>query len=202
MTNKNQEGRIVRISGPVIEADGMRGSKMYDVVRVGEENLIGEIIRLNEDNAIIQVYEDTVGLKPGEKVISTDMPLSVDLGPGLLTNIYDGIQRPLPAIFSKTGDFISRGVEAPAMDRKKKWHFKPTVKAGDKVRIKDRKDWPSPPGYLFANAEGTVVNWIDWEEPMEEFQDYAYVSIEKAGTGAEEFIGKCEFFRVTSLEKI
>ena len=75
-------------------------------------------------------------------------------------------------------------------------------KAGDKVRIKDRKDWPSPPGYLFANAEGTVVNWIDWEEPLEEFQDYAYVSIEKAGTGAEEFIGKCEFFRVTSLEKI
>jgi V/A-type H+-transporting ATPase subunit A len=133
MTNKEKKGRIVRISGPVIEADGMRGSKMYDVVRVGEENLIGEIIRLNEDNAIIQVYEETVGLKPGEKVISTGMPLSVDLGPGLLTNIYDGIQRPLPAIFEKTGDFISRGVEAPAVDRKKKWHFKPSVKAGDKL---------------------------------------------------------------------
>ncbi len=133
MAKKTQEGRIVRISGPVIEADGMRGAKMYDVVRVGEENLIGEIIRLNKDNAIIQVYEDTVGLKPGEKVVTTGMPLSVELGPGLLTNIYDGIQRPLPAIMDKTGDFISRGVEAYAIDRKKKWHFKPTAKAGDKV---------------------------------------------------------------------
>jgi len=133
MSNKQQEGRIVRISGPVIEADGMRGAKMYDVVRVGDENLIGEIIRLNEDNAIIQVYEDTNGLKPGEKVISTGIPLSVELGPGLLTNIYDGIQRPLPAIYKKTGDFIARGVEAPAIDRKKKWHFKPTAKAGDKI---------------------------------------------------------------------
>ncbi|MCK5637052.1 MAG: V-type ATP synthase subunit A, partial [Thermoplasmatales archaeon] len=92
MANKQQKGKIVRISGPVIEADGMRGAKMYDVVRVGDENLIGEIIRLNKDNAIIQVYEDTNGLKPGEKVISTGVPLSVELGPGLLTNIYDGIQ--------------------------------------------------------------------------------------------------------------
>ena len=133
MAKKTQDGRIVRISGPVIEADGMRGAKMYDVVRVGEENLIGEIIRLNKDNAIIQVYEDTVGLKPGEKVVTTGMPLSVELGPGLLTNIYDGIQRPLPAIMDKTGDFISRGVEANAIDRKKKWHFKPTAKPGDKI---------------------------------------------------------------------
>lgn len=133
MSKEVMEGKIVRISGPVIEADGMRGAKMYNVVRVGEENLIGEIIRLNEDNAIIQVYEDTSGLKPGEKVISTGMPLSVELGPGLLTSIYDGIQRPLPAIMKKTGDFISRGVEAFAIDRKKKWHFKPTAKAGDKV---------------------------------------------------------------------
>ena len=83
MSKQLKEGRIVRISGPVIEADGMRGAKMYDVVRVGEENLIGEIIRLNKDNAIIQVYEDTVGLKPGEKVVTTGMPLSVELGPGL-----------------------------------------------------------------------------------------------------------------------
>jgi len=133
MSKKSQEGKIVRISGPVIEADNMRGAKMYDVVRVGDENLIGEIIRLNRDVATIQVYEDTNGLKPGEKVISTDMPLSVELGPGLLTNIYDGIQRPLPAIYEKTGDFISRGVEAYAIDRKKKWHFKPVAKSGDKV---------------------------------------------------------------------
>jgi V/A-type H+-transporting ATPase subunit A len=131
MVKKAQTGRIVRISGPVIEADGMRGAKMYDVVKVGEENLIGEIIRLNEDNAIIQVYEDTNGLKPGEKVITTGMPLSVELGPGLLTNIYDGIQRPLPDIYKETGDFIKRGVEASALDRNKKWHFIPTAKSGD-----------------------------------------------------------------------
>jgi len=133
MVSNQQEGKIIRISGPVIEADGMRGAKMYDVVKVGEENLIGEIIRLNEDNAIIQVYEDTNGLKPNEKVVSTNMPLSVELGPGLITNIYDGIQRPLPGIEKKTGDYIERGVDVPAIDRKKKWHFKPTIKAGDQV---------------------------------------------------------------------
>ena len=134
MSEKTLKGKIVRISGPVIEADGMRGAKMYDVVRVGDENLIGEIIRLNKDNAIIQVYEDTNGLKPGEKVISTGMPLSVELGPGLLTNIYDGIQRPLPDIYKVTGDFIERGVEADALDRKKKWHFKPVIKPGEVVK--------------------------------------------------------------------
>jgi V/A-type H+-transporting ATPase subunit A len=133
MSNESHQAKIIRISGPVVEADGMRGAKMYDIVRVGEENLIGEIIRLNEDNAIIQVYEDTNGLKPGEKVILTGMPLSVELGPGLLTNIYDGIQRPLPDIQKVTGEFISRGVEVPALNRKKKWHFKPKLKAGDKV---------------------------------------------------------------------
>jgi len=137
MKKEAKQGRIIRISGPVIEADGMRGAKMYDVVRVGEENLIGEIIRLNADNAIIQVYEDTNGIKPDEKVISTDEPLSVELGPGLLTNIYDGIQRPLPDIMRKTGNFITRGVEVPALDREKKWMFKPTVKPGDIVQSCD-----------------------------------------------------------------
>jgi V/A-type H+-transporting ATPase subunit A len=132
MSNASK-GKIVKISGPVIEADAMRGAKMYDVVRVGEENLIGEIIRLDEDIATIQVYEDTNGLKPGEQVISTNEPLSVELGPGLITNIYDGIQRPLPAINKATGDFIARGVEADALDRKKKWPFTPTTKKGDKV---------------------------------------------------------------------
>jgi V/A-type H+-transporting ATPase subunit A len=126
-------GKIIRISGPVIEANNMRGSKMYDVVHVGEENLIGEIIRLHEDIATIQVYEDTNGLKPGEKVVSTGEPLSVELGPGLLTNIYDGIQRPLPSIKDLAGDFITRGIEAHALNQKKKWHFKPTIKPGSKV---------------------------------------------------------------------
>ena len=127
MAKKEQHGKITRISGPVIEADGMRGAKMYDVVRVGEEHLIGEIIRLNRDIATIQVYEDTNGLKPGEIVQTTGTPLSVSLGPGLLTNIYDGIQRPLPTIFNQTGDFIERGVETTALDEEKKWHFKPTA---------------------------------------------------------------------------
>jgi V/A-type H+-transporting ATPase subunit A len=137
MAKKTQQRKIVRISGPVIEASDMRGAKMYDVVKVGKENLIGEIIRLNEDNAIIQVYEDTNGLKPGEHVATTGMPLSVELGPGLLTNIYDGIQRPLPDIYKVTGDFIKRGVEALAIDRKKKWHFKPTVKPGNTLHSCD-----------------------------------------------------------------
>ena len=135
MHKKLQEGKINRISGPVIEADNMRGAKMYDVVRVGEENLIGEIIRLNEDIATIQVYEDTNGLKPGEKVISFDMPLSVELGPGLLTNIYDGIQRPLPTIYKETGDFISRGVEAFALDRKPSGVLKRSSSGGNDSRV-------------------------------------------------------------------
>jgi len=133
MTKDKQQGRIIRISGPVIEADGMHGAKMYDVVRVGKENLIGEIIRLHHDRATIQVYEDTNGLEPGGKVHTTGLPLSVELGPGLLTNIYDGIQRPLPTIFEQTGDFIQRGVEADALDVKKKWHFTPTAKKKDLV---------------------------------------------------------------------
>ena len=133
MTEKAQTGRIIRISGPVIEADGMKGAKMYDVVRVGEENLIGEIIRLNKEVATIQVYEDTNGLKPGETVRTTANPLSVALGPGLLTNIYDGIQRPLPTIFNQTGDFIRRGVEANALDQDKKWKFTPTIKKDEQV---------------------------------------------------------------------
>lgn len=127
-------GKIIRISGPVIEANNMRGSKMYDVVRVGTERLIGEIIRLNQDVATIQVYEDTNGLKPGEIVSSTQEPLSVELGPGLISNIYDGIQRPLPAIYSQTGDFIERGVETSPLDRKKKWRFVPRAKKGDQVK--------------------------------------------------------------------
>jgi V/A-type H+/Na+-transporting ATPase subunit A len=127
-------GKIIRISGPVIEANNMRGSKMYDVVRVGTEHLIGEIIRLNEDVATIQVYEDTNGLKPGEIVSSTQEPLSVELGPGLISNIYDGIQRPLPAIYKQTGDFIKRGVQTSPLDRKKKWRFVPRAKKGDLVK--------------------------------------------------------------------
>jgi len=126
-------GRIVRIAGPVVVAKGMRGSQMYELVRVGELNLIGEIIRLQEDLATIQVYEETSGLRPGEKVVGTGQLLSVELGPGLLTQIYDGIQRPLEIIKESTGDFIARGVSAPALPRNKKWFFTPKVKPRSKV---------------------------------------------------------------------
>jgi V/A-type H+-transporting ATPase subunit A len=126
-------GTILRISGPVIIARGMKGSKMYDVVKVGDEALRGEIIRLEGEEAVIQVYEDTTGLMIGEPVVNTELPLSVELGPGLLSSIYDGVQRPLPVLMQMSGDFIARGIYAPGLDRAKKWEFVPTVKAGDKV---------------------------------------------------------------------
>jgi V/A-type H+-transporting ATPase subunit A len=126
-------GDISRISGPVVLADHMRGSKMYDVVKVGSEELNGEIIRLDGDLAVVQVYEDTSGLKVGEKVINTETPLSVELGPGLLSSIYDGIQRPLPELVKRSGSFISRGISVPGIDKEKKWEFTATAKTGDRV---------------------------------------------------------------------
>jgi V/A-type H+-transporting ATPase subunit A len=126
-------GTISKITGPVVVAEGMTGSRMYDVVRVGNAGLMGEIIRLEGDLATIQVYEDTAGLQFGEVVESTDGPLTVELGPGLLTSIYDGIQRPLPVIAAEYGDFITRGTVVPALDRERKWPFTPTVAAGDEV---------------------------------------------------------------------
>src|SRR5713226_5739767 len=127
------DGIISRISGPVVIASGLEGPQMYDVVRIGEIGLVGEIIRLEGNKATIQVYEDTTGLRPGEKVINTKRPLSMQLGPGLLTSIYDGIQRPLNVLREQSGDFISRGLVIPALDEKKKWEFKPVKKSGDKV---------------------------------------------------------------------
>src|SRR3989338_10641273 len=111
-------GELLKISGPVVIAEKMKDARMYDVVKVGKEKLIGEIIKLNHDRATIQVYEETSGLRPGEEVANTGMPLTVELGPGLLESIYDGIQRPLKEILSKSGNFISRGVDAPGLDRK------------------------------------------------------------------------------------
>jgi V/A-type H+-transporting ATPase subunit A len=126
-------GFISRISGPVVLSDQMKGSKMYDVVKVGAEELNGEIIRLDGDQAVVQVYEDTSGLKIGEKVLNTETPLSVELGPGLLSSIYDGIQRPLPELVKKSGSFISRGISVPGIDKEKKWEFAPTARKGDRV---------------------------------------------------------------------
>jgi V/A-type H+-transporting ATPase subunit A len=130
-------GTILRISGPVIIARGMKGSKMYDVVKVGNEALRGEIIRLEGEEAVIQVYEDTTGLMVGEPVVNTEQPLSVELGPGLLSSIYDGVQRPLPVLMQKSGDFIARGIYAPGLDREKKWEFVPVVRTGDTVMTGD-----------------------------------------------------------------
>ncbi|HIQ39291.1 MAG TPA: V-type ATP synthase subunit A, partial [Methanothermococcus okinawensis] len=127
-------GKIVKIAGPVVVADEMKGSQMYEVVKVGEEKLTGEIIQLKEDRAVIQVYEETTGIKPGEPVEGTGAPLSVELGPGMLKSIYDGIQRPLTAIETKTGNiFIPRGVSVPSLPRDVKWDFVPTVNEGDYV---------------------------------------------------------------------
>ncbi|MFL2941645.1 MAG: V-type ATP synthase subunit A [Candidatus Poseidoniales archaeon] len=126
------KGEIYRVSGPVVTARGV-SPRMYDVVLVGHEKLMGEVIGLEGDDVTIQVYEDTSGVKPGEPVENTGEPLSVELGPGLLTSIYDGIQRPLPVLQDKMGDYIERGVTAPGLDHSKKWDFVPTVKAGDSV---------------------------------------------------------------------
>jgi len=128
------EGNIIKIAGPVIIADGMRGTQMYEMVKVGDAKLIGEIIELEGDTATIQVYEETAGLKPGEIVESTGGPLSVELGPGIMGSIFDGIQRPLEVIKAKTGDFIERGVDVPSIDKDKKWTFKPLAKVGDAVK--------------------------------------------------------------------
>lgn len=128
------KGYIERISGPLVVAKGMLGASMYDVVRVGDLELVGEIIELREDTASIQTYEETSGLKPGEPVVSTGAPLSVELGPGMIEQFYDGIQRPLHLIEDVArSHFISRGIAVPAIDRNKKWTFEPKVKKGDKV---------------------------------------------------------------------
>lgn len=130
-------GKIVRIAGPLVVASGLRGAKMYEVVKVGELNLIGEIIKLEGDKAYIQVYEETSGIAPGDRVFATGDLLTVELGPGLLKQIYDGIQRPLPSLRNATGDFVKRGASAPALPRDVKWDFIPNVKPGDTVEPGD-----------------------------------------------------------------
>ena len=130
-------GIITKVAGPLVIAEGMRDANMFDVVRVSKQRLIGEIIEIHGDKASIQVYEETSGLGPGEEVESTGAPLSVELGPGLIGAIYDGIQRPLNEIMKKVGNNLTRGVEVPSLDHSKKWHFCPTVKVGEKVEPGD-----------------------------------------------------------------
>ena len=130
-------GKIKKVAGPLVIAEGMRDANMYDVVRVSESRLIGEIIEMHGDQASVQVYEETSGLGPGAPVESTGMPLSVELGPGLISSIYDGIQRPLDDIMKICGNNLQRGVEVPSLKRDIKWPFVPCVKAGDKVETGD-----------------------------------------------------------------
>jgi V/A-type H+-transporting ATPase subunit A len=141
------KGVLYRIAGPVVVAKNL-DAKMYDVVYVGEEKLMGEVIQINREKVTIQVYEDTSGLKPGQIVVNSGEPLTVELGPGLLTSIYDGIQRPLPVLQKKQGDYISRGATANGLDHAKKWDFKATVKKGDVVKG----------GYVIGTVEETEGN--------------------------------------------
>lgn len=140
-------GTIKKVAGPLVIAEGMRDVNMYDVVRVSEQRLIGEIIEMHGDQASIQVYEETSGLGPGEPVETTGYPLSVELGPGLIGSIFDGIQRPLEEIMKVTGNYLTRGVEIPALRREKKWHFTPIVAIGDMLE----------PGDIIGTVEETEI---------------------------------------------
>ncbi len=137
MSNKLSEGTIVKVSGPLVIAEGMRDADMFDVVRVSKHGLIGEIIEMYGDKASIQVYEETAGLGPGEPVVSTGAPLSVELGPGLIEQMFDGIQRPLEAMREQVGSNITRGINVNPLNREKKWEFKPVVKKGVRVTTGD-----------------------------------------------------------------
>jgi len=131
-------GKIIKVAGPLVIAENMKGSRMFDVVYVSDKKLMGEIIELNGDMAYIQVYEETGGIGVGENVYPTGEPLSVDLGPGVIESIYDGVQRPLDVIYEKSGDFISRGIHVESINRDKKWDFIPMVKKGDNVKEGDK----------------------------------------------------------------
>ncbi|MFA6364498.1 ATP synthase subunit A [Methanoregula sp.] len=145
-TKEAKKGVLKRIAGPVVTAVNI-DAHMYDVVKVGKEALMGEVIKIQGNNTIIQVYEDTSGIRPGEPVTNTGLSLAVELGPGLLTSIYDGIQRPLEVLVKKMGNFIERGVTAPGLSHDKKWTFKPVVKAGDKVE----------PGAILGEVQETNI---------------------------------------------
>ena len=140
-------GVIKKVAGPLVIASGMRDANMFDVVRVSKQRLIGEIIEIHGDEASIQVYEETSGLGPGEPVESMGVPMSVELGPGLITSIYDGIQRPLDDIMKVSGNSLKRGVEVPSLKRDLKWEFVPTVQVGDEVAEGD----------VFGTVQETIV---------------------------------------------
>ncbi len=147
---ERRKGKVSRVAGPVVTAEGI-SPRMYDVIQVGELKLMGEVIKLVGDKTIIQVYEDTSGIRPGEEVVDTGAPLVMELGPGLLASVYDGVQRPLPVLRELQGDFVSRGAQAPGLDRKKTWKFAPKVKKGDSL---------APGAILGEVPEGNVVHRV------------------------------------------
>ena len=142
-----KEGRIIKVSGPLVVAEGMEEANVYDVVEVSDNKLIGEIIEMRGDKASIQVYEETTGIGPGDIVVTTGSPLSIELGPGMLEQMFDGIQRPLLKIQEAVGDFLLKGVSVPALDREKKWQFNPTVKVGEEVE----------PGKVIGTVQETEI---------------------------------------------
>ena len=186
--SQTRQGRIVKVAGPVVIAEGMTGARMYDVVRVGQLALIGEIVELNSDFASIQVYEETGGIGPGEPVTDTEAPLSVELGPGLIESIYDGIQRPLDELVKAEGEFMSRGSAMPGLNREKKWHFKPTAAEGTEVE----------PGSIIGEVqETTPVNHKIMVPPqvkgkLEKIAEGDYTVEETIGTVAAEDGSKIE----------
>ncbi|MBP7794055.1 MAG: V-type ATP synthase subunit A [Candidatus Saccharicenans sp.] len=169
-----KQGKIIRVAGPLVVASDCLGAKMYDMVKVGQLGLVGEIIELNNDLAYIQVYEDTTGVGPGEPVTLTERPLSVELGPGLLGSIYDGIQRPLDVIRREHGDFVSRGIEMPALRRDRKWAFTPEKKRGDKLVVGDIIGYVQETQLIQhrilvpAGAEGEIIDIKSGEFTVEE----------------------------------
>jgi V/A-type H+-transporting ATPase subunit A len=172
LQHADADGEIYKVTGPVVIATGMN-PQMYDVVSVGKEGLMGEVIQIEGDKAYIQVYEDTTGVKPGEPVENTEEPLSVELGPGLLGSIYDGLQRPLPQLQEQTGDFIARGESAPGIDLEEEFDFKPDIEEGDEVEQGDvvgrvEVDYGTHKVLVPPEVKGTVAEVSSGEQTVTE----------------------------------
>ncbi|MBO4562826.1 MAG: V-type ATP synthase subunit A [Clostridia bacterium] len=185
MTQKH--GTIVKVAGPLITADGMGDVQMFDVVHVSDKQLIGEVIELRGERASVQVYEETGGIGPGEPVYPTGAPLSVELGPGLIESIYDGIQRPLTALFESAGSRITRGIAAPALDREKKWEFNPTASVGEDLTGGDALGFVQESGAVRhiimvpPNVSGRLV-WLSEKAELTVTEPIARLENEKGET--------------------
>ena len=188
MNETQREGKIIKVSGPLVVAEGLAGSKMYEMVRVGKMGLFGEIIEIRGGRFSIQVYDEPSGIGPGEPVVSTGAPLTVELGPGLITSIFDGVQRPLDKLRASFGDFVLRGAEVPPLDRKKKWRFVPRRKTGEKVIAGDIIGMvPESPiiehrVMVPAGVEGVIVSISEKDATIEDT-----VAIKKT-TGGEKVV--------------